>query len=84
MSKLDQIRALRESRFSSGGGGESRPATGAKASDASRPTGALMPEGNTGEGQAGVASSPPEAKFDRVAYQREYMRAYRKRKREEK
>lgn len=27
----------------------------------------------------GVASNPREAKFDRVAYQREYMRDYRKR-----
>lgn len=77
MSKLEQLRALREARFSSCGASKdavSIPAlirpSGARSGDSTAPVGEIMEP-------SGVKLPPREAKFDRVAYQREYMRKRR-------
>jgi len=82
MGKLDEIRALREARHGSGGGGG-----GAQTRLENPRQGSLvkngLPEAKCSRSviaKAGVAPGPPEAKFDRVAYQREYMRKWRRKR----
>lgn len=88
MGKLDEIRALREARHSSRGGVESRHAPYTDGGAGDMPA-AMSVQTRVMESEdhrtrksrpAGVATSPRESKFDRVSYQREYMRAWRFRK----
>lgn len=72
MSKLTdkeiQLRAMREARFSSRGGNAVPIAETAPV------------RSQKASGKVGVASDPREGKFDRVAYQREYMKQWRAKK----
>src|SRR6185312_8052776 len=93
MSKLDDLRRLRETRLAEA----EKPRARAKAARAV-PDAVREPSGDARPKDAGVvrdvvrsAPSGPgvqqrrgteEAAFDRVAYQREYMRKWRKRKKE--
>jgi hypothetical protein len=82
LSKADALRVMREAKYaakSSDDNGVPARMQGSKdcgsARDDVRP-GATMQESRP----AHPATASSEAKFDRVAYQREYMREYRKRK----
>ncbi len=79
-SKVDQVAALRIARAEA----KSDPRAGAEPLSAKTPLTNRTPK-STGDvvGRTGGSIPPTGAKFDRNAYQREYMRGYRQRKKEQ-